>query len=194
MKKLANSDAPSRTPRTGHAVPQPEISIMLSPEELDRRIREMGDEISEDYRDADLVLVSVLKGSFIFCADLCRSITVPHSVEFLGVSSYGEQTISTGEVKLTHDLTAPVAGKDILVVEDIVDTGLTLDYLTHLLSSRRPRSLKVCTLLDKPSNRRKQVTVHYVGFTIPNRFVIGFGLDHAGKYRNLPYLGVLERI
>jgi hypoxanthine phosphoribosyltransferase len=172
----------------------PEISIMLSPEELDRRIREMGREISGDYGRGDLVLVSVLKGSFIFCADLCRAINVPHMVEFLGVSSYGESVISSGEVKLTHDLSLPVAGKDVLLVEDIVDTGLTLSYLVELLSSRHPRSLKVAALLDKPSNRKKPVQVDYVGFTIPNRFVIGFGLDHGGRYRNLPYIGVLERV
>ncbi|MEW5852135.1 MAG: hypoxanthine phosphoribosyltransferase [Myxococcota bacterium] len=166
---------------------------MLSPQELERRIREMGAEISEDFANGELVLVCVLKGSFIFCADLCRNINVPHSIEFLGVSSYGDAVVSSGEVKVTQDLSIPIAGKDVLVVEDIVDTGLTLSYLVENLKSRRPRSLKIATLLDKPSNRKKPVQVDYVGFTIPNRFVIGFGLDHAGKYRNLPYIGVLER-
>ncbi|MBI5497595.1 MAG: hypoxanthine phosphoribosyltransferase [Deltaproteobacteria bacterium] len=170
-----------------------EISIMLSPAELERRIKEMGRELSEDYREGDLVLVSVLKGSFIFAADLCRSIEVPHSIDFLACSSYHNDVVSSGEVQLTHDLSAPVSGKDVVIVEDIVDTGLTLSYLVELLKSRHPRSVKVAALLDKPSNRRKQVQVDYVGFTIPNRFVIGFGLDYAGKYRNLPYIGVLEK-
>jgi hypoxanthine phosphoribosyltransferase len=137
--------------------------------------------------------VSVLKGSFIFAADLCRAIEVHHTIDFLACSSYKGGVVSSGEVQLTHDLGSPVAGKDVLIVEDIVDTGLTLSYLLELLHSRHPRSLKVAALLDKPSNRKKKVDVDYVGFTIPNRFVIGFGLDHDGKYRNLPYIGVLEK-
>lgn len=171
-----------------------EISVMLSPAELERRIKELGREISQDYAQGDLVLVSVLKGSFIFAADLCRAIEVNHTIDFLACSSYHGDVVSSGEVQLTHDLGSPVAGKDVLLVEDIVDTGLTLSYLLELLRSRHPRSVKVAALLDKPSNRKKEVAVDYVGFTIPNRFVIGFGLDHAGRYRNLPYIGVLEKV
>ncbi len=171
-----------------------EISVMLSPAELEKRIKEMGREISDDHADGDLVLVSVLKGSFMFAADLCRAVDVPHTIDFLACSSYHGDVVSSGEVQLTHDLSSPVAGKDVLIVEDIVDTGLTLSYLVELLKSRHPRSVKVASLLDKPSNRKKQVKVDYVGFTIPNRFVIGFGLDYAGKYRNLPYIGVLEKV
>lgn len=189
MKNSNQTDGSSPAPRSN-----PEIAIMLSPEEIERRIRELGQEITRDYQEGDLVLVSVLKGSFIFCADLARNINLPLSVEFLGVSSYGSEVVSSGEVKLTHDITTPLAGKDVLIVEDIADTGLTLNYLMQLIQSRRPRSLKVAALLDKPSNRKKDVVVDYVGFTIPNRFVIGFGLDHGGKYRNLPYIGVLERV
>lgn len=173
---------------------KPEISVMLSPLELEKRIKDMGAEISADYANSqDLVLVSVLKGSFIFCADLCRAINVVHTIDFLGTTSYGNETVSSGEVQLTQDLSAPIAGKDILIVEDIVDTGLTLSYLREALLSRHPKSVKIAALLDKPSNRKKQVPVDYVGFTIPNKFVIGFGLDWAGRYRNLPYIGVLEK-
>jgi len=118
---------------------------------------------------------------------------VAHSIDFLAASSYGHETMSSGEVQLTQDLSNPIAGKDVLVVEDIADTGLTLSYLLQNLKARQPRSVKVAALLDKPSNRKKQVHVDYVGFTIPNKFVIGFGLDYAGKYRNLPYIGVLEK-
>lgn len=170
-----------------------EISIMLSPDEIDRRIKEMGREISEDHANSDLVVITVLKGSFIFAADLVRAINLPLNIEFLAVSSYGNAVISSGEVQMLHDLSTPVSGRDLLIVEDIVDTGLTLSYLVENLKARHPRSLKIASLLDKPSNRKKEVKVDYVGFTIPNRFVIGFGLDHAGRYRNLPYIGVLEK-
>lgn len=171
-----------------------EISIMLSPEEIERRVREVGKEITEDYAGRELVVVCVLKGSFVFAADLVRAINLPINVDFLAVSSYGDAVVSSGEVQLLHDLSAPVSGKDVMIVEDIVDTGLTLSYLMENLRSRHPATLKVAALLDKPSNRKKEVKVDYVGFTIPNRFVIGYGLDHAGKYRNLPYIGVLERV
>lgn len=170
-----------------------EISVMLSPDEIDRRIKDLGREIGEHYAKGDLVVVTVLKGAFVFAADLVRAIPLPLTLDFLAVSSYGDAVVSSGEVQLLHDLSSPIAGKDVLVVEDIVDTGLTLSYLLENLRARHPRSIKIAALLDKPSNRKKEVKVDYVGFTIPNQFVIGFGLDHAGRHRNLPYIGVLEK-
>ena len=157
---------------------------------LQNRIKELGAQITEDYRGKDLVLVAILKGSFPFLADLCREIALPLSVEFLGLSSYGEGTQSTGVVRITQDLSKPIDGKDVLIIEDIIDTGLTMRYLLDNLGTRRPASLKNCTLLHKPSGMKIDVPVDYAGFTIPDEFVVGYGLDYEGLYRNLSFIGV----
>ena len=162
------------------------------PIDHDARVRELGAQITKDYADRRLVLVSVLKGSFLFTADLARAIDLPLRVEFLGVRSYGEGTSSSGVVQITYDLAHPIEGDDILVVEDIVDTGLTIAHLMELLRTRRPASLKICSLLHKPARTKVVVPIDYLGFTIEDRFVVGYGLDWAEKYRNLPFIGVVE--
>ncbi|HSN97346.1 MAG TPA: hypoxanthine phosphoribosyltransferase [Candidatus Nanopelagicales bacterium] len=168
------------------------VRTLLSAEEIAARVRELGAQITKDYVDRRLVLVSVLKGSFIFTSDLARHIDLPLRVEFLGVRSYGEGTSSTGVVQITQDLTRPIEGDDVLVVEDIVDTGLTISHLLQLLRTRMPASVKVCSLLHKPARSRVEVPIHYLGFTIEDKFVVGYGLDWAERYRNLPYIGVVE--
>ncbi|MBN2360607.1 MAG: hypoxanthine phosphoribosyltransferase [Deltaproteobacteria bacterium] len=165
---------------------------MLSPEEIDSRLREMGREISEDYAGRQLVLVGVLRGAYMFLADLCRYITIPIEVDFLGVQSYGDETTSSGVVRMTSDLSRPIQDKHVLVVEDIVDTGLTARYLIQNLETRKPASLALCALLEKPKNNVGGVPIRYLGFTIPDQFVIGYGMDYASLYRNVPYIGVLE--
>ncbi len=166
---------------------------MFSPAALDARVRELGAEITRDYAGvSDLVVVPILKGSFLFAADLIRRIEVDLSVEFLGLRSYGAGTESSGVVQITYDLTQPVTGRDVLIVEDIVDTGLSMRYLLENLATRQPRSVKLCALLHKPARSRVKVPIDYLGFTIEDRFVVGYGLDYAEKYRNLPYIGVLE--
>lgn len=167
---------------------------MLSAETIAARVRELGAEITRDYQDRQLVLVCVLKGSFIFAADLARSIDLPLRVDFLGVRSYGEGTESSGVVQITQDLSRPIANEDVIFVEDIVDTGLTIAHLMDLVRTRQPRSVKVCSLLHKPARARVGVKIDYLGFTIEDRFVVGYGLDFAEKYRNLPYIGVIERL
>lgn len=167
------------------------IEVLISPEELQSRVAEMGRQITADHRNkADLVLVGVLRGSIMFLADLCRHIDLPLELDFLGVSSYGDAFKSSGVVRMTSDLSRPVEGKHVLIVEDIVDTGLTLRYLLENLGTRRPLSVKVATLLHKPANSNLPVSLDYVGFEIPNRFVIGYGLDYQAKLRNLPFIGV----
>jgi hypoxanthine phosphoribosyltransferase len=161
---------------------------MISAEEIQRRVRELGAEITRDYKGQELVLVGVLKGSLLFMADLAREIHLPLTLDLLRVSSY-EGTKSSGVVRLDFDLTQPIDGKHVLVVEDIIDTGLTMSFLLETLELRHPSSLKLVSLLDKPSNRRAPVEIHYRGFEIPNRFVIGYGLDLDGLYRNLPFIG-----
>jgi len=173
------------------AVPS-SLKKLYDVDELQQRIAEMGAQITEDYRGKDLVLVAILKGSFPFVADLCRTIALPLSVEFLGLSSYGEGTQSTGVVRITQDLSKPIDGKDVLIVEDIVDTGLTLRYIEENFQTRNPSSIEVCSLLDKPSGRKIQVEARYVGFTIGTHFVVGYGLDLGEKYRNLPYIGYFD--
>jgi hypoxanthine phosphoribosyltransferase len=168
------------------------VRELLSAAEISGRIKALGQEISRDYAGRDLVLVGVLRGSVIFLADLARAIDLPLAIDFLGLSSYGNHTESSGIVRMTQDLSSSIEGKDVLVIEDIVDTGLTMRYLLENLKTRRPRSIKVCTFLDKPSNRKVEVQVDYIAFTIPNHFVIGYGLDYAQRYRNLPFVGVLE--
>ena len=166
--------------------------IFFSAEEIDKRLEEMAGEINRDYAGKELMLISVLRGSFVFMADLTRKITLPCTVDFLAVSSYGKGTTSSGQVQITKDLSDDIEGKDILVVEDILDSGNTLSYLIKLLRARHPASIRLCTLLDKPERRVVPVEVDYVGFTIPDEFVVGYGLDYAEKYRNLPYIGILK--
>ena len=168
------------------------VEQLLSTETIAQRVRELGAQITQDYRGKDLVLACVLKGSFVFAADLARHIDLPLSIEFLGLKSYGEGQSSSGVVQITSDLGRPVAGKDLLIVEDIVDTGLTMAYMRKNLATRGPRSVKLCSLLHKPARARVQTTIDYLGFTIDDVFVVGYGLDYAERYRNLPFLGVLE--
>jgi len=165
--------------------------VLLAAEQIARRIGELGEQIARDYKDRDLVVVVVLKGSFMFAADLVRSIDLPMEIDFLGVRSYGDSTQTSGVVQITSDLTRPIEGKDVLLVEDIVDTGLTLRFLLDNLATRAPRSLRLCALLHKPARARVQVPLDYLGFSIDNVFVVGYGLDHAQRHRNLPYVGVL---
>ena len=166
--------------------------ILFSEEALRQRVSELAAQIDRDYAGKEPLLISILRGSFIFMADLVRSITLPCTVDFMAVSSYGSGTISSGQVKIVKDLSEPIEGKDILVVEDILDSGNTLSYLFKLLEARHPASIRLCTLLDKPERRTKPVAVQYTGFTIPDEFVVGYGLDYDEKYRNLPYIGVLK--
>ncbi|HEX7670408.1 MAG TPA: hypoxanthine phosphoribosyltransferase [Polyangiaceae bacterium] len=168
--------------------------ILFSAEQIAEKVRELGARITADYAIAgnSLVLLSVLKGSFVFAADLARAIDLPLRVEFLGVQSYGDATQSSGVVRITLDLARPIEGEDVLIVEDIVDTGLTSHYLRDQISSRSPRSVKLCSLLHKPARTVRQVDIDYLGFTIPDVFVVGYGLDAAQRYRNLPDLRVLQ--
>ncbi len=168
------------------------IVTLISDAEIQKRVKELGAKITEEYRGKHLVLVGVLKGSFVFMADLARAIDLPLRVEFLGVRSYGEGTTSSGVVQITQDLSRPIEGEDILLVEDIVDTGLTIAHLLDLFRTRHPSSIKVCALLHKPARTRIQVPVDYLGFTIEDKFVVGYGLDWAEKYRNLPSISVVE--
>jgi hypoxanthine phosphoribosyltransferase len=173
-------------------MPEANVTTLLSEGEIAARVRELGAEITRDYQDRRLVLVCVLKGSFLFTADLCRAIDLPLRIEFLGVRSYGEGTSTSGVVQITQDLSRPIEGDDILIVEDIVDTGLTIAHLLDLLRTRKPSSVKVCALLQKPARTRVEVPISYLGFTIPDRFVVGYGLDWAERYRNIPFIGVVE--
>jgi hypoxanthine phosphoribosyltransferase len=166
--------------------------MLVQPDELARRVRALGEEISRDYADRDLVLIGVLKGAIFFLSDLMRAITVPCEVDFMAVASYGSATDSSGVVRILKDLDESIEGRDVLIVEDIVDSGLTLNYLLRNLQARGPRSLEVCALLTKPERRKVDTPTRYVGFEIPNRFAIGYGLDHGERYRNLPYVAALQ--
>ena len=166
--------------------------VLIEQEPLQARIAELGTEISSEYEGRDLLLVGVLKGAVFFMADLMRHLTVPCEVDFMAISSYGDATDSSGIVRILKDLDINIEGRDVLVVEDIIDSGLTLSYLIRNLESREPATLEVCALLTKPSRREIDVPVRYVGFEIPNKFVVGYGLDFAERYRNLPYVGVLD--
>ncbi|MBL8784751.1 MAG: hypoxanthine phosphoribosyltransferase [Deltaproteobacteria bacterium] len=166
-----------------------DLDILIDEKTLHARIAELGAQISRDYAGKDLALVGILKGSFIFLADLARSLTVECTIDFLGLSSYGHSTTSSGVVQITSDLSAPIEGRDVLVVEDIIDTGLTMRYLLENLSTRKPRSLKVVSLLHKPARTKVEVPIDYKGFTIDDHFVIGYGLDYGDRYRNVPYIG-----
>jgi len=166
--------------------------ILVQQDDLQHRVRELGAEISHDYADRDLLLVGILKGAIFFLSDLMRFIDVPCEVDFMAVSSYGSATQSSGVVRILKDLDAPIEGRDVLIVEDIVDSGLTLSYLLRNLRARNPGSVEVCALLTKPERRQVDLPTRYVGFEIPNRFAIGYGLDHAERFRNLPYVAALR--
>ncbi len=166
--------------------------ILVQPDDLQRRVSELGADITRDYDGQDLLLICVLKGAVFFLSDLMRRIDLPCEVDFMAVASYGDATESSGVVRILKDLDAPIEGRHVLIVEDIVDSGLTLEYLLRNLHGRGPASLEVCALLTKPSRRKTQVQAKYVGFEIPNRFVIGYGLDHAERHRNLPYVAALD--
>lgn len=166
--------------------------VLFSKEELHARVAALAAEIDRDYAGKSPLLISVLRGSFIFVGDLMRCITLPCTVDFMAVSSYGSGTSSSGQVRIIKDLTDGIEGRDVIVVEDILDSGNTLSYLLKLLGARNPASMRLCTLLDKPSRRTKPVEVAYTGFSIPDEFVVGYGLDFAEKYRNLPYIGILK--
>jgi len=166
--------------------------VLIEPDALQQRIAELGEEISADYAGRDLLLVGVLKGAVFFMADLMRRLTIPCEIDFMAISSYGDSTDSSGVVRILKDLDINIERRHVLVVEDIIDSGLTLSYLMRNLEAREPATLEVCALLTKPERREIEVPVRYVGFQIPNRFVIGYGLDFAERYRNLPYVGVLD--
>ncbi|MBC7246247.1 MAG: hypoxanthine phosphoribosyltransferase [Actinobacteria bacterium] len=168
------------------------MKALITREEIHSRVREMAEQITRDYRDRDLVMVGVLKGAFVFMADLTRQVDLPLEVDFVAVSSYGKDTKSSGVVRIVKDLDLDIGGRDVLLVEDIVDTGLTLSYIADMLRQRKPSSLEICALLNKPEARKVDLEVKYCGFDIPMVFVVGYGLDHAERYRHLPFVGVLE--
>lgn len=168
------------------------IEVMLSEETIDAKIKVLGEQISKDYEGKQVHLICILKGSVFFTCELAKRITVPVTLDFMSVSSYGSGTASSGNVKIVKDLDESICGKDVIVIEDIIDSGNTLSCLLELLSDRQPNSLRLCTLLDKPERRVKDVYVDYTGFQIPDKFVVGYGLDYDQKYRNLPYIGVVS--
>ncbi len=166
--------------------------ILIDKDQLAERVRELGEEISADYAGKEILMIGVLRGAVVFMADLARAISLPVALDFMAVSSYGASTSSSGIVRILKDLDEDLAGKHVLIVEDIIDSGLTLNYLVDNLKSRQPASVRLCTLLNKPSRRKAPVHVDYNGFTIPDYFVVGYGLDFAEKYRNLPFIGILK--
>jgi len=170
------------------------IKVLISEQDVDARIEELGKKISEDYAGKQVHLICILKGSVFFMCELAKRITVPVSMDFMSVSSYGDGTKSSGIVKIAKDLDETLEGKDVIIIEDIIDSGRTLYYLMDVLQQRKPKSMRLCTLLDKPDRRVKDVKVDYVGFAIPDEFVVGYGLDYAQKYRNLPFIGVVEGV
>lgn len=167
-------------------------SILFTEEQLQERVKSIGESISKDFAGKDPIFVGVLKGSFVFMADLMRNVSIDCSVDFMAVSSYGNKSTTTGAVKISKDLSADVEGRHVIVVEDILDSGLTLNYLCNYLSGSNPASITLVTLLDKPSRRKAPIKADYVGYEIPDAFVVGYGLDYAEKYRNLPYIGILK--
>ena len=168
------------------------LEVLVTEEELKDRVRELGRQISRDYEGREVVLVSVLKGSVVFMADLMREIENHTEIDFMVVSSYGSGTVSTGAVKMLKDIYVNIEGKDVIIVEDILDTGKTLYYIRELLMAREPNSIRICTLLDKPERRKADISADYVGFIVPDEFVVGYGLDYDERYRNLPFIGVLK--
>ena len=170
------------------------VKVMLSEEELTSRIAELGAQISADYEGESVFLVCILKGAAFFACELAKRITVPVTIDFMATSSYGSGTVSTGEIQIKKDLDLGVEGKNVIIVEDIIDSGNTLNYLSELFMGRKAKSVKLCAMLDKPDRREVDVDVDYIGFTIPDAFVVGYGLDYDQKYRNLPYVGIVEGI
>lgn len=168
--------------------------VMITEEQIRQRVKELGKQISEDYAGEEVVLVGILRGSVLFLSDLIRAITVDTKIDFMAVSSYGESTKSTGIVKINKDLESSIYDLNVIVVEDIVDTGITLHYLRDYLKEKKPKTLKVCTFLDKPERREVDIKAEYTGFEVENKFIVGYGLDYAQKYRNLPYITCLEEI
>lgn len=168
------------------------IRVLISEEEVTKRIRELGEQITKDYAGKELRVICILKGGVFFMCELVKHIDLPVTHDFMSVSSYGNQTVSSGRIRIVKDLDEPIEGKDVLIVEDIIDSGRTLHHLLQLLAARKPKSVRLCTLLDKPDRREEEVKVDYVGFTVPDLFVVGYGLDYAQHYRNLPYVGVIE--
>lgn len=166
--------------------------ILITEEQIRQRTHELAQQISRDYEGQDLLLICVLKGGIVFLVDLMRELTIPHAVDFMATSSYGDATESSGVVRILKDLDKPIEGRNVLIVEDIIDTGHTLDYLTRILRERNPASLRICTLLNKPDRREVDIPIDYLGFNIPNKFVVGYGLDFGEIYRNLPFVGVLK--
>ena len=166
--------------------------VLFTQEEIAERVKQLGKQLTEDYKDKSPLAVGILKGSFVFMADITRSIDINCEVDFMAVSSYGNGTTTTGAVKITKDLTRDIEGRHVIIIEDILDSGVTLSYLIKYLSVRKPASIKICTLLDKPSRRQSGVYADYIGFECPNAFIVGYGLDYAEKYRNLPYIGILK--
>ncbi len=189
MSQPSSFQSPVSPPSATH-----KLKVILTEKEIQQRIAELAQEITRDYRDLDPVLICVLKGSFMFVADLIRAMELPLTTEFIRVSSYGNQVVTSGEVKMELDLAISIANRHVILVEDIVDTGLTLNYLKANLEARSPGSLKVCSLLHKPTSNVKVSNIEYVGFNIGNHFVVGYGLDYQGYYRNLPYVATLEEI
>lgn len=175
-----------------HEVPNSPPQVLIPEAKLQARIAELAREISQDYAGREIVAICILKGSFIFFSDLIRGLDLPLSCEFLGVSSYGNKQVSSGEVKLTLDINEPLEGKHVLIIEDIVDSGLTLSYIVNMLAARKPASLKTCSLLLKPDNLKIPIEIDYVGFRIGREFVVGYGIDYAGKFRGLPFVGYVE--
>lgn len=167
-------------------------SVLLSEETIGERVKEIGQAISKDFEGKDVVFIGVLKGCFIFMADLMRHVTIPCSMDFMAVSSYGSGTVSTGAVKINKDLSQNIEGKHVIFVEDILDSGLTLSYLANYLQARQPASISIATLMDKPARRKADIKADYAGFEVPDAFVVGYGLDFDEKYRNLPFIGVLK--
>jgi hypoxanthine phosphoribosyltransferase len=188
VKRRSKSPA---TPRQSSAPSwRKDVDVLYSADAVQRRVRELGVEITRAYAGEGVTVVGIMKGSFIFLADLVRQMDLPVSCEFIGISSYGDAKVSSGVVRITSDLSQSIEDKHVLIVEDIIDTGLTMQYLLENFRTRRPRSVKICTLLEKPENAKVKVPIDYIGFSIPNAFVVGYGLDYAGRYRNLPFIGV----
>lgn len=166
--------------------------VLLSAEEIQEKVKELGAQISKDYDGKNLMLISILKGSIVFMSDLMRAITIHCKIDFMAVSSYGSSTKTSGVVRILKDLDIPLENYDVLIVEDILDSGMTLDYITKILNERHPNSIKICTLLDKPARRKIDIKADYVGFLVPDEFVVGYGLDYDERYRNVPFVGVLR--
>ncbi|MBI4378164.1 MAG: hypoxanthine phosphoribosyltransferase [Nitrospinae bacterium] len=173
-------------------MPHQGLDILITEEKIKKRVKELGEMISSDYSGREIVVIGILKGAWIFMADIVREMSMPVSCDFLGVSSYYDSTVSSEEVKLISDIRVPVGGRDVLLIDDIIDTGFSIKFIKEYLQSKGPSSIKLCVLLDKPSRRKVDITVDYRGFTIPDRFVVGYGLDCGEKYRNLPYIAALQ--